>query len=812
MADPRMHIYFASQSGTAQYFAEELQDEASEHSIAAEVIDLAAFSDVEFAAHKVVVLVVSTYGDGDPPDNAISFHRWACDAQNDGLLKGQRFCVMALGDMNYINFCGMGVITDANLERMGSKRIYQRGMGDDGSDLIGDFKKWRSGGLWDSIKNAIAEVEVEEAQSLGGAPKPALAAGFAYKDVYLYFGHEEEGGAARDVCEELVACLTKQGLRMPKPPQSLQDRKAVDGMRKLPKGVIVVIMVDCTPDGFCAAGRKMCRNMKLEMEVNSLVPKSSQYAFLAVATSKCSASAAEARPKIEEKAADIVAACDRVGLRQIAEGVPGCVDTGEGAFAPRVAELGAALTAAALTARSSAPSGTPVLKMATDPSELPAEVPCEPADVLARFYFEANHATVLKVNELRQEPNAAEGSSTAEIEIAAAGDLGGYALGGTLSVLPENDPADVAAMLPLLGLQESDLKRSITFAAAGDSNAKVKQPFPTPCTLGEALTRYCDLNRPPTKKTLMALQAKLKDDASRDYIAKLLKNDDALRALHAEPFYCKMHQFWSLLGVKDLDLNEFLIHCPRQKAREFTIASSPKAAPERITICVSLTSKEVPSTDDVVQQLRSSGCLPDGQKAPLATGGRFYGACSRWITTRLKAGDKVLAKQRPSNFRLPESDVPIIMVGSGAGVAPFRGFWEELRRGPQAAPAALFFGCRHPDKDWLFKEDMSRAVKNAGCAALARVQAGPKRPLACLFPAFSRPGDGKESKYVQDQVRAQGVSVKHWMEKMDGVFYICGSTAMGKGVLDALAQVLEGGHETVEALRKKGRVVAELWG
>merc|ERR1712228_943060 len=109
---------------------------------------------------------------------------------------------------------------------------------------------------------------------------------------------------------------------------------------------------------------------------------------------------------------------------------------------------------------------------------------------------------------------------------------------------------------------------------------------------------------------------------------------------------------------------------------------------------------------------------------------------------------------------------------------------------------------------------MNAAVRlgASGCAALQRVQVGPKRPLQCLFTAFSRPGDGKEGKYVQDQIKAQKQSVKHWIDNMSGSVYICGSTAMGNGVLEALADILDGGKEKVEKLRKEDRIVAEMWG
>merc|ERR1711957_447316 len=160
-----------------------------------------------------------------------------------------------------------------------------------------------------------------------------------------------------------------------------------------------------------------------------------------------------------------------------------------------------------------------------------------------------------------------------------------------------------------------------------------------------------------------------------------------------------------------------------------------------------------------------------------------------------------------SALHLPEKDVPIIMIGAGAGVAPFRGFWNDLRTCNKSSPAVSFFGCRNADKDWLYKEEMSGAVKlTQACAALARMQVGPKRPLAGLFTAFSRPGEGKTGEYVQDQLKKQAKPVKHWVEKLQGTIYICGSSAMGNGVLDALSDILEGGRPTVDALRR-----IELW-
>jgi len=1027
----QVQIFFGSQTGTAECFAEEVCDEAKQQGIECEVLDLQAFDKDSFAMRKIVVFVVSTYGEGEPSDNAVQFHKWASDPRNDGALKGQRYTVMGLGDMNYSKFNNMGMMTDMNLERLGGKRIYRRGVGDDSQDIAADFKEWKDGGLWAALKQAIAEVMSETGGA--GFAAPTLAEGqvevvpVARKgEVHVFYAHESEAdGAAKDICDSIVAGL-KEKDAIVSAVHDLANRKSIEFVKKLPKRSVALVIADCNPDGLCSAGRKLIRNMSLELDSKALSEKDLRLVYLAVASSKCNSSASSLREQLIANAVGIPKAFERVGVDRLGKDLPLYVDAGvenvepvvkelcagvatfaenvnkaaaptNGASAPGVgagaagaatappapakktrvlcagpeaAEAGEALSGAwpggcdsvedaslsalasaaqeqvqvvlavqiandgalsdaarglgaqigaapialraslrqlrfalltvaethygnagerasanaardeltqavapiqqalqkigagciastcidlqdagsdrlaeicgafqkgfsagmapvtpqatsavATPPKSASPAvavvaATTELKMAPTAAGLPAEVSGEPSDVVARFYFEAEKTKVAKVRELRQKPEPEAGLATVEVELEATGNLKEYKTGGTLSLLPENDPADVEAAVQLMGLTPADLSKWITFVppAGSAQGTTIKRPFPTPCTLGDALSKYCDLARAPTKKMLTALQPKLSEQAARDCVAKLLADVDALKVLQGAKLCCRMHEFWAMLGVKNIAPLDFLLHCPRQKPREFTIASSPKATPQRITLCVSLTSHELPDMAPMCKALVDAGCLPS---AELPTGrGRFYGTCSKWLTTRLKAGAVVLAKQRPSPLHLPEKDVPVIMIGAGAGVAPFRGFWEELRRGSQTAPTALFFGCRHPEQDWLFKEEMSSAVKLAatGCAALQRMQVGPKRPLTSLFTAFSRPGEGKEGQYVQDQIRAQSMSVKHWIEKMSGIVYICGSTAMGNGVLDALAEALEGGRDTVDAMKKDGRIVVEMWG
>lgn len=838
MAETQVHIYFGSQSGTAECFSEEFAAECGKEGIAAEVLDLDVFEPEVFKQHRIVVLFVSTYGDGEPTDNARKFHSWASDPKNhNGFLSGQRFAVMGLGDMNYAKFNNMGVMTDSNLERLGGTRLNGRGVGDDCQDIQSDFEKWMKGGIIGKLHEAIAAVMAEGGFAPRGADGAAMIAAPVKKapvrQICVLIGKADNDSAAKGVGEALVEQLRSKGCEICGV-LCLSDRKAVDAISKLPKKAIVVAIVEATLDGLCAAGKKIVRNMNIDIDANGMIDKDISYSTLIVTTSADGASAAANRDAICQKSETLTKAFERTGMK-VVPAVPVYVDAGVEDVAPVVGTVCQELSSLAAPGpaadplasldgpaelapsgegwrrqRSPGPADMPRLVMAASAAELEmhASAPGGPADILAKMYFETERTQVMGVRELRAKPDSDGGFSTVELELKAVGALAEYQAGGTLSVVPETDPRDVEAILPLLGLVPADLDKFVAFAPAREG-AAVSRPFPTPCTLREALSRYCDLARAPTKKMISGLQASISDEAARERLAQLAADSDAMKLLQSAELCCNMREFWAAAGVTRLDPGLFLLYCPRQKAREFTIASSPKASPDRIVLCVSLTSKPLPPLEPTFEELRSRGLLPPGPAA--AERSRFFGLCSRWFCTGLKKGDVLLAKQRPSPLKLPEADVPVVMVGAGAGVAPFMGFLQEMKRGPKTAPAALFFGCRKSDEDWIYREEMSSSVKlqASACAALARMQVGPKRPLVMLQTAFSREAEGK---YVQDQIRASAPSVRHWVDVMNGCVFICGSSAMGNGVLDALAEVLEGGRERVDALRKEGRLVAEMWG
>jgi sulfite reductase (NADPH) flavoprotein alpha-component len=120
-------ILFGSQTGTAETLARRAAKEAGKRSFAATVLDLAQVDIARLAAEKNVLVITSTYGEGEPPDNAKSLHAALQSAlPSPAPLAAVRFSVCALGDTNYVHFCRCGADFDTFLEKLGATRIAPR--------------------------------------------------------------------------------------------------------------------------------------------------------------------------------------------------------------------------------------------------------------------------------------------------------------------------------------------------------------------------------------------------------------------------------------------------------------------------------------------------------------------------------------------------------------------------------------------------------------------------------------------------------------------------------------------------------------
>jgi sulfite reductase (NADPH) flavoprotein alpha-component len=140
-------ICYGSQTGTAEGLAKKLAKDAAQRGFQPQLHPLNDFENAGFATAKKTVIISSTWGDGDAPDNAMNFWNWL-KADSAPRLEHLEFAVLGLGDKNYSDFCGASKKFDARLEALGAKRLAPRGECD--TDYEAAAKKWMDD-LWKTL-------------------------------------------------------------------------------------------------------------------------------------------------------------------------------------------------------------------------------------------------------------------------------------------------------------------------------------------------------------------------------------------------------------------------------------------------------------------------------------------------------------------------------------------------------------------------------------------------------------------------------------------------------------------------------------
>jgi len=143
-------ILFGSQTGTAEALAKRIAKDAEQRGFAPLVLPLNDHTQANLASGGKAVIISSTWGDGDPPDNAANFWSWL---QSDAAprLDNLQFAVLGLGDKNYSEFCGAAKKFDSRLENLGARRLVPRGECD--TDYETAAKSWVDG-LWDKLQSS----------------------------------------------------------------------------------------------------------------------------------------------------------------------------------------------------------------------------------------------------------------------------------------------------------------------------------------------------------------------------------------------------------------------------------------------------------------------------------------------------------------------------------------------------------------------------------------------------------------------------------------------------------------------------------
>ena len=392
-------------------------------------------------------------------------------------------------------------------------------------------------------------------------------------------------------------------------------------------------------------------------------------------------------------------------------------------------------------------------------------------------------ARIMRVLENRElQDTALSGRSTRHVEIELPAGVT-YRPGDHLCVVPPNREEIIDQALARFGFRDED---HVRITATGGR----RSPFPSDSAVSvrRIAEVYGELQTVASRKDVATLARHTRCPITRAKLEALAaatgEGGDAYRA----EVFLKRRSILDLLEefpAAELPFHIFLEMIPWMAPRYYSISSSPRATPGRCSITVG-----------VVEGPARSGH------------GVYKGVCSSHLA-RARVGDAVQAvvKETKAAFRLPDDAArPIIMIGPGTGLAPFRAFLQERKvaaeEGARLGPAMLFFGCRKPDHDYLYKEDLEAAAAWG---------------LVDLHVAFSRAA--AERVYVQDLLRRERAKVWRLLEE-GAIVYVCGDGArMEPDVRRALATLyaeergleVEGGDAALDALAKADRYVLDVW-
>jgi sulfite reductase (NADPH) flavoprotein alpha-component len=335
-----------------------------------------------------------------------------------------------------------------------------------------------------------------------------------------------------------------------------------------------------------------------------------------------------------------------------------------------------------------------------------------------------------------------------------------YEPGDSLGIYPKNDPELVDLLLSELKWNPEE---TVTINKEGDAGS-----------LKEALLSTFEIT--VLSKKLVKDAAELSANAQlRDLVSP--GNEEKLKAyIDGRDLLDLVRDF----GPWGNSAQEFVSILRKMPPRLYSISSSMKANPDEVHLTIGAVRYET-------------------------HGRKRKGVCSTYVADRLQPGDTVpIFIQKNSNFKLPENpEAPVIMVGPGTGVAPFRSFMQEREETGAEGKAWMFFGDQHFVTDFLYQTEWQKWLKEG--------------VLTRMDVAFSR--DQNEKVYVQHRMLEHSKELFEWLQE-GAYFYVCGDKKhMAKDVHETLLAIIEkeGGmsreqaEEYVAEMKNQNRFQREVY-
>ncbi|KAJ1798056.1 hypothetical protein LPJ59_002746 [Coemansia sp. RSA 2399] len=197
--ESRVAFLYASQTGNAESISYTIYEEAVKRGYKAEYHVLNDYKKFKFDELRTAVFVVSTTGDGDPPDNSARFWRALKKTARGETHKHLRYAILGLGDTNYSNFCNTAQRLDKQLGEIGATAFYKTGLADDATGLEEVVEPWIEG-LWPAIAKELGKCSEpagdDDGDSVGQSAAAAAADAMAKLTVSDGTKNEEEGDLA----------------------------------------------------------------------------------------------------------------------------------------------------------------------------------------------------------------------------------------------------------------------------------------------------------------------------------------------------------------------------------------------------------------------------------------------------------------------------------------------------------------------------------------------------------------------------------------------------------------------------------------
>ncbi|KAM8709221.1 hypothetical protein ACLKA7_016089 [Drosophila subpalustris] len=349
--------------------------------------------------------------------------------------------------------------------------------------------------------------------------------------------------------------------------------------------------------------------------------------------------------------------------------------------------------------------------------------------------------------------------------------------GDVLDVQPQNSSENIQEFFDLLKEHNLEFNAStVVEVSSAHKDLPLPLPYATPISLLQAAQYIWDLTAKPRQRFLEVLSLNCDDDMEREKLLEFCTAEGLgdLIAYVNRPRRTLLELLQDFRhATAKLTLSQLFEMMPRIQPRSFSIASDVSSGTLDLLVAVV-------NYKTIMHKPR-------------------LGLCSNWLK-ELASGVDLRAVVKPGTMSWPKDpDTPLIMIGPGTGIAPFRSIIQNRlqlqKTGVSIGQLVVFFGCRQKDKDYHFKEDFERWQESQSVV---------------VHVAFSR--DQENKVYVQHLIKEHASHLAKLIREQNAYIYVAGSSNnMPKAVREAFLEALDNDAIYLDQLIKQRRYQEETW-